>query len=98
MSLPVILRPEAEDDVTSAHGWYEQQRDGLGRDFVTQLSIVLDRIGVLPESCAAVWQDVRSCRLRRFPFVVYYRVLVDRVEVLAVLHGSRNPAIWQSRA
>jgi hypothetical protein len=25
-------------------------------------------------------------------------VLPDRIEVLAVLHGSRDPRIWQGRA
>jgi hypothetical protein len=43
-------------------------------------------------------QDVRAVRLRRFPFVVYYVVLADRAEVLAVMHGSRDESAWQSRA
>ncbi|HEX8201483.1 MAG TPA: type II toxin-antitoxin system RelE/ParE family toxin [Isosphaeraceae bacterium] len=46
---------------------------------------------------AVTWEDVRACRLRRFPYVVYYRVLADRVEVLAVLHGSRESSTWRSR-
>lgn len=45
-----------------------------------------------------VWKDVRFCRTRRFPYVVYYRVKADRVEVLAVLHGRRDPADWKRRA
>ncbi|MCI0461367.1 MAG: type II toxin-antitoxin system RelE/ParE family toxin [Gemmataceae bacterium] len=89
MSLPVLLRPEAEQDVESARDWYEQQQAGLGQAFLDRLSEALDGI---------VWQDVRACRLSRFPFVVYYRVLADRIEVLAVLHGSRDPAVWQGRA
>jgi plasmid stabilization system protein ParE len=28
---------------------------------------------------------------------VYYRVFTDRVEVIAVLHGSRHPQVWQDR-
>lgn len=97
MSLPVILRPEAEQDVESTRDWYEQQA-GLGQAFLDRVSDALDRIGAMPEMYAVVWQDVRACRLRRFPFVVYYRVLADRVEVLAVLHGSRDASAWQSRA
>jgi plasmid stabilization system protein ParE len=44
-----------------------------------------------------VWQDVRAARLRKFRHVVYYVAFADRVEVLAVLHGSRDPSAWQSR-
>jgi plasmid stabilization system protein ParE len=44
-----------------------------------------------------VWQDVRAARLRKFRYVVYYVVLTDHVEVLAVLHGSRDESTWKSR-
>ena len=38
-----------------------------------------------------VLRDVRRGKLRRFPYVVYYRVLTDRIEVIGILHGSRDP-------
>lgn len=96
--LPVILRPEAEQDLISARDWYDQQRAGLGDEFVAEVSVVFDRLAATPKLFAAIWQDVRACRVRRFPYVVYYRVLADCVEILAVLHGSRDPSAWQSRA
>ena len=77
MRLPLVLRPEAEQDLVSAQLWYEQQKTGLGDDFVSQTSVVLDRIASKPEMYGTVWADVRACRLRRFPYVVYYRVLAD---------------------
>ena len=50
------------------------------------------------ELYATVWKDIRFYRVKQFPFLVYYRVRAGAVEVLAVLHGSREPLIWQSRA
>jgi len=29
---------------------------------------------------------------------LYYRITDEAVEVLAVLHGSRHPRVWRSRA
>jgi len=98
MNLPVILRPEAEQDLVSAQAWYEQQRSDLGTEFLARVSEALDQIAARPETHGIVWLDVRFCRLRRFPYVIYYRVLAERIEVLAVLHGSRDPTVWQSRA
>lgn len=98
MSLPVILSPEAEQDVRDASAWYDAQRIGLGQDFLDRLSDALKRIGTMPELYASGWRNIRPCPLKRFPFVVYYRVLADRVEVIAVFHGSRDPSAWQSRA
>src|SRR5437879_340678 len=98
MSQPVILRPEAQNDVSEARNWYEQQREGLGEEFVAVLDDLLARLAATPEMHQIVLRDVRRAKLRRFPYVVYYRILSAHVEVLAVLHGRRDPGVWQSRA
>jgi plasmid stabilization system protein ParE len=97
MSLPVILRPAADADIETTHNELEQVRAGLGVQFVRRVREVLSQIEAMPELYGVVWQDVRAARLRRFRHVVYYVVFADRVEVLAVLHGSRDSAAWQSR-
>ena len=68
-----------------------------GRAYRLPTEHALAQLAVMPEVFATQWQDVRACRLRKFPYVIYYRVLADRVEVLAVLHGSRDSSAWQSR-
>jgi toxin ParE1/3/4 len=98
VSLPVILIPKAEQDIEAASAWYDAQRIGLGQDFLDRANDALNRIRTMPELYAPAWQDIRLCPLKRFPFIVYYRVLVDRIEVIAVFHGSRDPSAWQSRA
>jgi toxin ParE1/3/4 len=98
MSLPVILRPEAEADVQAIQDSLEQSRTGLGRQFAARLREVLERIETMPELYGAVWQDVRAARLKQFRYLIYYVVFADRVEVLAVMHGSRDASSWQSRA
>jgi toxin ParE1/3/4 len=35
--------------------------------------------------------------LQRFPYVVFYREVDDRVEVIAVAHGAREPGYWRNR-
>ncbi|HJT79121.1 MAG TPA: type II toxin-antitoxin system RelE/ParE family toxin [Gemmataceae bacterium] len=98
MTLPVILRPEAEADVQETHAYLEQSQVGLGRRFVARLREVLERIESMPELYGVVWQDVRAARLKKFRHIVYYVILADRVEVLAVMHGARDPSAWQERA
>lgn len=98
MSLPVVLRPEAQADVLEARDWYDGQRAGQGDVFAEAVDQLLARIGETPELFGVVLGNVRRGKLRRFPYVVYYRVLANWVEVIAVLHGSRNPREWQDRA
>ena len=97
MSLPVILRHEAEVDVQEARDQLESVRVGLGTQVLARLREVLARIEKMPELHGKVWQDVRAARLKQFRSIVYFIVLADRVEVLAVLHGARDPSSWQSR-
>jgi plasmid stabilization system protein ParE len=95
--LPVILRHEAEVDVQEARDQLEAVRVGLGTQVLARVREVLTRIEKMPELYGKVWQDVRAARLKQFRYIVYFIVLADRVEVLAVLHGARDPSSWQSR-
>ena len=97
MSLPVVLRPEATKDAAEAIGYFDALRPGLGQAFLIQVQDVLLRISGMPELHGIVWRNVRAARLRRFTYVVYYRVNEDRLEVLAVVQGNRDAAVWQSR-
>ena len=95
--MPVILRHEAEVDVQEARDQLEAVRVGLGNQVLARVREVLARIEKMPELHGKVWQDVRAARLKQFRYMVYFIVLADRVEVLAVLHGARDPSSWKSR-
>ena len=97
MSVPVILRPEAEADVQTIHVALEAEREGLGRKFAVRLRQVLERIESMPEMYGVVWHDVRAARVKPFRYVAYYVPFTDRVEVIAIMHGSRNAPAWRSR-
>jgi plasmid stabilization system protein ParE len=97
MSLPVVLTAEAEADLDEAAQWYEQRAVGLGIDLVARVRDSLSRIGVHPQLYPEVRRGIRRAGVRRFPFGIFYRLRPDRVEVIAVFHDRRNPAIWQGR-
>jgi len=98
VSLPVILRHEAEVDIQGARDQLEAVRVGLGNQVLARVREVLARIEKMPELHGKVWEDLRAARLKQFRYIVYFIVLEDRIEVLAVLHGARDPSAWQSRA
>src|SRR4051794_16702813 len=98
MSFPVIMRPQAEADVVETFGDLEFIRAGLGKRFLARLRETLEQIEWMPEMFGVLWENVRAVKVQKFRYIVYYVVLPDRVEILAVLHGSRDEATWQSRA
>ncbi|HMJ26588.1 MAG TPA: type II toxin-antitoxin system RelE/ParE family toxin [Pyrinomonadaceae bacterium] len=98
MTLAAVFRPEAQTDLLQTRDWYEAQQLGLGQAFSVAVDEAVIRIVAMPQMYAVVFRNVHRGKLRTFPYLIYYRVLSDRIEVIAVLHGSRDPRLWQERA
>lgn len=97
MTYRVLLRKEAQGDLNDAAVWYEEQRHGLGGEFLDEAASTLGRISSAPFIYAETYRGVRRALLRRFPFAIYFLVEAEVVSVLAVMHGSRSPSAWQVR-
>ena len=51
-----------------------------------------------PDVIAAfVERGIRAAGVKRFGFVIYYRTNRKRVEIIAVVHGSRSSKVWKRR-
>lgn len=95
---PVLFRPAAAADVEDAFNWYEQRRDGLGGQFLAELRRSIIALQRHPELAAVLHRGTRRVLLSRFPYALYYRVLDDRIIVVACLHGHRAPRVWKGRS
>jgi plasmid stabilization system protein ParE len=96
MNLPVILSPVANREFLEAAAWYETTTE-RGETVIEHVQQVLDRIAQMPELRPCIYRDIRRAQVPRFPYNVLYRTLTDRLELIAVFHGKRDPRIWQSR-
>jgi plasmid stabilization system protein ParE len=99
MTRRLIIRPEAEADLAEASGWYEEQKPGLGTEFVAIVREALDRVLSVPRASRLMRRtpEVRRVFTRRFPYRVFYVLRNDAVVVFAVLHGARHDRHWQER-
>lgn len=97
MNYVLRLRPEVVMDLETAAKWYDERRIGLGADFLIECKATLDRILEQPASVAASTQGIRSCRIRRFPYVIHYRLEGQTVVVFAIMFGGRDPSAWFDR-
>jgi len=97
VTLEVRLRPEAEQDVADAAAWYEEQRQGLGHEFLDEVLAMLSTIAETPLVYPTIHRTTRRAVIHRFPFSVYFRVEDATIVVVAVMHGSRHPRRWKRR-
>jgi plasmid stabilization system protein ParE len=97
MSRRLILRPAAEADIEDAYRWYEDQRTGLGAEFLRAIEAILAVVEREPELYAPIHKNARRVLLRRFPYAVFYVIQPQTIEVVGCFHVRRNPRRWRSR-
>ena len=97
MSYQIVFRPEAETELQDALDWYEERASSLGRGFLDRVDDAIERIAAFPRSAPVIHRDIRRQRLERFPHSIFYITEADRIVVLAVFHGRRDPASWKDR-
>ena len=97
MSPPVRLTSAAERDLLLATGWYLREAPHVVGSFAEEIDRTFQRISERPNMHPLVDAHVRRALVRRFPFSVFYRILPDWIEVVAVLHQSRDPRVWRGQ-
>lgn len=85
----------AEKEFQEAITWYNQQSEGLGHEFSTEIKQTLKRIQAHPDAWTLLSDNTRRCRTNRFPYGVIYRIKDDTIFVIAIMHTRRKPRIWQ---
>ena len=99
MTRRVRVLPEAEAELASAAQWYERSRAGLGVELMAAADEAVESLRELPES-APPWRPghpARKHRLRRFPYLVIYRLIGSDLEIVAFAHDKRRPGYWLKR-
>lgn len=93
----LIVAPEAGQDIADAYSWYEDQRGGLGEEFLSCVDACIEAICRLPEMHAVIHENYRRGLVRRFPYAVFYEHGAGTVTVYGVFHASRDPNKWRQR-
>jgi toxin ParE1/3/4 len=93
----LVIQPVAANDIASARAWYESQRDGLGAEFLDEVQAALAKLRRAPGVHPLTYRDYRQFVVRRFPYVIHYHLEDDRISVVGVFHGHRDPRAWMER-
>ena len=92
MSLRVVITPAAAADIVEARDWYDSQAVGVGDKFYFA---VRNRIHDALENplLPRAWgrRKIRKFRIPKYPYSIYCEINAEELQVLAVVHGARNP-------
>ncbi len=93
----IELFDEAEVDFDRSYKFYYEDSPKVADTFFKRINLGFENIKQTPKSFPIAHKDVRKYVVKKFPFVIYYRIVDTVAQVIAIFHTSRNPEIWIER-
>jgi hypothetical protein len=99
VTLSIRTHSLASLELTEAVRWYESKRQGLGAEFLIEVTRAIDRLGLNAEAGNPMSADQKTRRLlvARFPYQIVYRICPGEIVVVALAHLKRRPGYWKHR-
>ena len=97
MNYSFVVKPRADTDMNEARDWYEGQRFGLGEKFVDRVLETFEIVKRSPLASRVRAKGIRRLPVKGFPYSVFYRIIKNRIAVVAIYHDKRDPKGWMSR-
>ena len=87
----------AQGELDEAIAYYNSQAPGLGDAYLLEALAAIERIRRFPDAWQPLGEQLRRCRLRRFPYGLIYAVDEGGILIVAVAHTHRRPDYWRDR-
>lgn len=88
----IEYHPAIEQELRKIIEYYDLYSQGLGLEFLNEFERQILKIVSSPTQWRIVEDDIRRALMRRFPYVIYFRVLEnDVLRVMVVKHQHRHP-------
>lgn len=93
MSYTISITDRAAIETEVAALYYEEVKPGLGISFLDRLDEVYAKLAQYPEAYSFVDEQkiIRDIKVKRFPFVVIYKINPGAVLIISVHHTNKQP-------
>lgn len=93
----LVVRLVALEELEAARIWYDEQRTGLGAEFVDAAIAAIGHVVQAPTAFPQVHHVIRRLLMRRFPYAIFYQLTSAEILILGVTHLRRDSRRWQVR-
>ena len=101
--MKVELSPRARVELTEILEYYAAQQPGLDAQFLAEFERPSRQLARFPETGPVMGRRIssghksRRLLMRRFPYLLIYSVVPERVTIVAIAHQSRRSGYWRNR-
>ncbi len=98
MKRRLIIRIEAEFDISDAAIRYQNEQPGLGQEFLAEIDKALANAAHNPRQYPRMRHkpEVRRILSKRFPYRIFFFCRHGAVVVFRVLHAARHDRDWKA--
>jgi toxin ParE1/3/4 len=90
MNYEVRFRKEAAEDLRDSFVWYNERKQGLGSEFLSEIEKKLKDIQSNPLQFPAIHKNIRRALVKRFPFTIFYLLEQNKI-VIGFISPSLSP-------
>tara|TARA_R110002050_G_scaffold287822_1_gene439229 strand:+ start:1099 stop:1401 length:303 start_codon:yes stop_codon:yes gene_type:complete len=90
-SYQVLIEDDAKLDIAESYDWYLKISRKVSGSFLFQLKKTLDYIAQNPFLFQVVYKDFRQVPIKKFPFVIIYRVEKQIVKIYRIFPTNMDP-------
>ena len=91
MVYKLLIRTLAANEIIDATDWYNEQKEGLGNEFIDELNNFFNNLLLNPFVYSYYKKPVRQGKIDRFPYLVVYEVFDYQIVVYSVFMAKQNP-------
>lgn len=98
MPFELIISCNAVIETHDAYLFYERASVGLGERFLESLEDVYKNLSLNPQYYGYMnrAKDIRDIKIKKFPFVIIFEIVNNKVLVLRVFNTSRDPDLLKN--
>lgn len=93
----VQLADGAKRDFADGLRWYRKRSDRAANHFVEEINDAITKILKDPARNRQIRPDIRTIRIKRYPYSLIYLIHPDAIIIVAVAHSKRRPGYWSRR-
>jgi len=94
----VEYHPAIEGELREIKRYYEARSPGLGVQFIDEFERQVLLLAANPERWMVASTEIRRCLMRRFPYIIYFRLVgAEGIRITVVKHQRRHPDYGRER-
>jgi toxin ParE1/3/4 len=94
----IEYHPAIETELIEIRDYYNERSQNLGDDFINEFERQILHIAAMPSRWMIVRGDTRRALMRRFPYLILFRVVDDAViRITVIKHERRHPSCGMNR-